>query len=159
MQDGWSGRGFLGSVKTQVEGKQVCSSADAKDAGWRGVCVCVWWGVLEERHLCPGSARARRLVERRFKSSPPGVKPAAGNFVAAEKSKKLKPHAAQEGSHKAGKQSKVPARPHHLPPSPKCAVHLLRALSLPLSLLLLSRSPSLSFPPSPTPPSSAFLWN
>lgn len=25
--EGWSGRGFLGSVKTQVEEKQVCSSA------------------------------------------------------------------------------------------------------------------------------------
>lgn len=37
-RDGWFGRGFLGSVKTQVEGKQVCSSADAKML----VVVCVW---------------------------------------------------------------------------------------------------------------------
>lgn len=72
-RDGWSGRGFLGSVKTQVEGKQVCSSADAKMLVEVCVCECVegaggcwrrgtpvrvrhahagWWsGASSHRHL------------------------------------------------------------------------------------------------------------
>lgn len=46
--EGWSGRGFLGSVKTQVEEKQVCSSAAHP---------VVVGTVGGEKQLGPGSAR------------------------------------------------------------------------------------------------------
>lgn len=106
-----------------------------------------WW--LGGRGKPVRVQHARRVFERRFKSSPPGVKCAAENFLQAEVK-----HAAKNGSNEARKQRKVPARPHHLPPRRKCAVRPLRArshsLSLPPFFLSLHLSLlSLSLPPSP----------